>query len=227
MPNHKSRDMAQTRNIQCLILPFPAQGHMNPVLQFSKHLQHKGIKPTLVTTKFMFNTTTRKLSDSIPIETISDGHDDGGISSAESSKAYVEAFKQVGSKTLADLIEKRWGLGYPDVCLVYDPHLPWALDVAKKYGMLGVAFFTQSCAVDTLYYNAYHGLLQLPVVENEINVPGLPTLNPSDLPSFLYAYGSYPIFLDVVLNQFSNLEKADWLLCNTFDKLEQEVSDYY
>jgi hypothetical protein len=39
-----------------LVLPFPTQGHINPMLQFSKRLASKGVKVTLATTVFIFNT---------------------------------------------------------------------------------------------------------------------------------------------------------------------------
>ncbi|KAJ6973568.1 hypothetical protein NC653_033794 [Populus alba x Populus x berolinensis] len=35
-----------------LVLSFPAQGHINPMLQFSKRLEHKGVKVTPITTRF-------------------------------------------------------------------------------------------------------------------------------------------------------------------------------
>jgi pathogen-inducible salicylic acid glucosyltransferase len=40
----------------CLVLTYPTQGHINPMLEFSKRLEHKGVKVTLVTTYFISNT---------------------------------------------------------------------------------------------------------------------------------------------------------------------------
>jgi len=31
--------------------------------------------------------------------------------------------------------------------------MPWALDVAKNFGLLGVPLFTQSCSVTSIYYS--------------------------------------------------------------------------
>ncbi|CAD6214104.1 unnamed protein product [Miscanthus lutarioriparius] len=39
-----------------LIVPFPAQGHMNPMVQFAKRLASKGVATTLVTTRFIQRT---------------------------------------------------------------------------------------------------------------------------------------------------------------------------
>ena len=50
----------------------------------------------------------------------------------------------IGSKTLADLIIKHKNTANPIDCTIYDPFLPWALEVAKKFGIFGAAFFTQT-----------------------------------------------------------------------------------
>lgn len=102
--------------------------------------------------------------------------------------------------------------------------MPWCLDLAKKFGLVGAVFFTQSCAVGSIYYHVQRGLIKVPVTETEISVPGLPLLEHQDLPSFVSDFGSYPSALfHLLVDQFSNIDKADWVLCNTFYELEQEV----
>lgn len=108
------------KKAHCLVLSYPAQGHINPMLQFSKRLQHKGVKVTLSTTYFISKSIHRDSSSSIPLETISDGFDDGGIAQAESIQAYLERFWQVGPKTLSELVEKMNGSDFPLDCVVYD-----------------------------------------------------------------------------------------------------------
>ncbi|XP_075648343.1 mogroside I-E synthase-like [Castanea sativa] len=211
----------------CLVLSYPTQGHLNPMLEFSKRLEHKGVKVTLVTTRSM-SKTIHKEASSIALETISDGFDEGGIAHAESIQAYLERFWQVGSQTLAELLEKlsSSSSGNPVDCIVYDAFLPWALDVAKKLGLVGAVFFTQSCAVDNIYYHVHKGLLKLPLSEPEILLPGLPPLQPQDMPSLIYDLNTYPAFFDMLVSQFSNVDKADWVLCNTLYELEPEVVDW-
>ncbi|PRQ22264.1 putative UDP-glucuronosyl/UDP-glucosyltransferase [Rosa chinensis] len=188
----------------CLVLPYPSQGHINPLFQFSKLLDHKQIKVTLVTTRFTSKTMHRG-SSGIELETISDGYDEGWRDKAESIQAYIERFWQVGPETLTELLEKLSSSGCPVDCIVYDSVMPWALDVAKKFGIVGAAFFTQSCVVDNIYYHVNKGLLKLPLSESETSLPGMPPLRPVDFPSFMYDLGSYPAYFDVVLGQFSNV----------------------
>ncbi|XP_022734282.1 UDP-glycosyltransferase 74F2-like [Durio zibethinus] len=209
-----------------LAIPYPSQGHINPMLQFSKRLSSRGLKATFATTLFIFQTMKpESFGSDIEIDTISDGCDEGGFSEAESIQDYLKGLEAAGSKTLVELIIKHKNSSHPFDCIVYDALLPWALDVAKQFGIVGAAFFTQACAVDYIYYYAYHGLLSLPVSSVPVSLPGLPLLDLRDLPSYIYVAGSYPSYFKLVLNQFSNAEKADFILINTFYKLEQEAVD--
>ncbi|XP_043712204.1 mogroside IE synthase-like [Telopea speciosissima] len=209
-----------------LVLPFPSQGHINPTLQFSKRLVSKGLKTTLAVTIFISKSMKAK-SSSVGIETISDGFDDDGFTKVDSFQTYLSCLKERGSQTLTVLINKLNDSGYPIKCLVYDSFLPWALDVAKEFGLVTASFFTQSCAVDNIYYHVQRGLLSIPPPDQSstVSVPGLPPLEPQDLPSFLLV-GSNPVYLALLVNQFSNLDEADWVLVNTFDKLENEVVEW-
>lgn len=207
-----------------LVLPYPVQGHINPLLQFSKRLQHKGIKVTLVLTRFASKTFQGE-SGSVAIDTISDGYDEGKLEE-ESTEAYFTRFKLVGSQTLASLIDKHGGAGDPIDCVVYDAFLTWALDVAKESGLVGVPFFTQASAVNNIYYHVYKRCVDVPLSGMSISIPGLPVLEPSDTPSFVYDYAKYPAIFDLVVNQFSNVDKADCILFNTFYELEKEVCSF-
>ncbi|KAK3415135.1 hypothetical protein EUGRSUZ_H00695 [Eucalyptus grandis] len=211
-----------------LILPFPAQGHVNPMLQFSKRLVSKGLKATLALTVHLAGSMQPDPSSSIDLETISDGHDLGGFMGAKSIEAYQTDFRDVGSRTLAELIHKLDRLGRPLDAVIYDGFLPWVLDVVKQCDKLGVVFFTQTCAVNNIYYHVQRGLLPLPLPlsEGSVRVPGLPPLKPWEAPSYVYKLGLYPAFYDMLINQSTNVDDADFVLFDTFYELEKEVVDW-
>ncbi|KAL6271054.1 hypothetical protein ACE6H2_027965 [Prunus campanulata] len=227
--------MDNREKAHCLVLFYPVQGHINPMLQFSKRLEQKGLKVTLVTTRSVQKAMHGGAGEqsqssffSIALETISDGYDEGGASQAESIEAYLDCFRKIGSQCLAELIEKLSGSSHPADCLVYDPCMSWALDVAKRVGIAAAAFFTVSCTVTNIFSLVHNGQLKLPLnLDSEILLPGLPPLQPSDTPSFIYVPESYHAFLKLAVDQFSNLDKADWVFCNTFYELEQEVVEYW
>ncbi|GFY99456.1 hypothetical protein Acr_13g0008560 [Actinidia rufa] len=211
-----------------LVLPYPAQGHINPMLQFSKRLVARGLRATLATTVHLAATTLLHPSAAaIAVETISDGFDHGGYAQAKSPEDYLDQFRTTGAQTLTQLITRLNSSGPRVDALIYDGFLPWALDVAQQFGLVGAIFFTQSCAVNNIYYHAYEGLIRLPLSDGRpVLVPGLPPLEPWETPSFVSDYGSYPGFYEMVVNQFSNIEKVDWVLFNSFYELEEEVVDW-
>ncbi|CAA7050523.1 unnamed protein product [Microthlaspi erraticum] len=198
-----------------LAVPYPAQGHTTPIRQFCKRLHSKGLKTTLTLTSFLFNSIKPDTTGPISIATISDGYDHGGFGSAGSIGEYLQNFKTFGSKTIADIIRKHQSSDNPITCIVYDAFMPWTLDLAREFGLAAAPYFTQSCAVNYVYYLSYinHGSLKLPVKD-------LPFIELQDLPSFVSVPGSYPAYLEMVLQQFTNFEKADFVLVNTFQDLD-------
>ncbi|KAK4435691.1 UDP-glycosyltransferase 74F2 [Sesamum alatum] len=167
----------EARKPHCL--SFPLQGHVNPILQFSKRLQHKGrTRVTLVVTKFFLKTAQDFPAFSFPVETFSDGFDDGLDEKLEPEESYRRCW-EVGSATLAQLLEKLSSSGCGVDWLIYDPFYPWALVVAKKFGLTAAMFFTQSNSVNSIYFHAHMGELKLPLSEAQVRISGrLPALKP-------------------------------------------------
>ncbi|KAF5741332.1 UDP-glycosyltransferase 74F1-like [Tripterygium wilfordii] len=116
--------------------------------------------------------------------------DDGGFALAENDEVYLRTFKAVGSQTLTELFKKLKDSGVSIDAIIYDGFLPWALDAAKQFGVLGAVFFTQSCAVNSLYYYAKRGKLPVPLLEPTVSLPGSPLLKASETPSFLWFISS-------------------------------------
>nr|UXM20077.1 UGT54 [Panax notoginseng] len=148
---------------------------------------------------------------------------EGGRAQAPSPSVYYAKFQQIGSETLTKLIEnlKTHHQSCPIDCIIYDANLPWLIGVVKNVKLIVAAFFTQSCAVGNIYHQLQQGLIRLPLVGQEVVVPGLPPLEPADMPSFVYRLESD--ILDILLNQFAQIDKVDWVFFNTFYKLEEEV----
>ncbi|XP_065628832.1 mogroside IE synthase [Quercus suber] len=210
------------RETHILLFAYPVQGHINPMLQFSKRLASKGLRVTFVTTTSIGNSMQVLPSHSINVEIISDGSEEA--EDAESIDASLERYKLHVSQSLPKLIEKHYSSRYPPKVLLYDSVMPWALEIARKIGIDGVPFFTQSCVVNAINYHANHGAIQMPIEEGaSISLPLIPSLGFDDLPSFLCDKGLYQAWLKLALNQFSNFQEANWLLCNTFNELENEI----
>ncbi|KAI8011937.1 UDP-glycosyltransferase 74B1 [Camellia lanceoleosa] len=205
-----------------IVLPYPSQGHINPLLQFAKHLASKGVKATLATTHYTVKSICAR---NIAVEPISDGFDDGGFTQARTEDVYLKSLRDNGSRSLSQLIEKYEDSKFPINCVVYDSFFPWALDVAKTHGIYGAPFFTNSASVCSIFCRVHHGVVRLPMKEEELPLmmPGMPPMNLVDLPSFVQAPESYPAYLAMQLTQYSNLDKADWVFGNSFEELEGQV----
>ncbi|KAL5578597.1 hypothetical protein UlMin_011039 [Ulmus minor] len=188
-----------------LALPFPAQGHINPMFQFSKRLVSKGLKVTLLVAFLNNPESIPHQAGKIKVETISNPTQGEALKKIE---GFLEFFQEVVSINLGQVIEKQRNMGNPISCLVYDSVLPWALDIAKQFGLIAAPLFTQPCA------DSKSGL---------ISMAGLPQLEIFDLPSFFSDVKSYPTMLGHMTRQFSNFREADCILVNTFESLEEEV----
>ncbi|KAM3702243.1 hypothetical protein ACJW31_04G011300 [Castanea mollissima] len=213
------------RKTHILVIPYPVQGHINPMLQFSKRLATKGARVTLVATSTIRNSMQAlQGASSVNIKIISDGSE--GEETVESLIATVDRFKDVVSQSLAEYIEKLNSSKYPPKFIVYDCALPWALDVARKYGIDGAPFYTQSCAVNVVYYHFKKGTVRLPVEEPTVSLPSMPKLAINDLSSLLSNPSSYPPLLNLFLDQFSNFLEAKWIFFSSFKELELEVVNW-
>ncbi|XP_076949694.1 UDP-glycosyltransferase 74G1-like [Bidens hawaiensis] len=217
--NHKIK-----KSPHVLLIPYPSQGHINPIIQFGKRLISKGVKTTLITTIYTLNSTPshNTTTTSIEIKAISDGFDKGGYTSADSAESYLKSFKETGSKSLGDLIKTLQSEGNIINAIVYDSLLIWALDVAKEFGIDCGSFFTQSCAVNTIYYHVHKGLISLPP-GSTVSVPGLPQFECWETPSFLHNYEPNGAWSKTVFGQFENIDQARWVFTNSFYKLEEQV----
>ncbi|KAJ1290439.1 hypothetical protein BS78_02G243300 [Paspalum vaginatum] len=218
------------QSIHVLLLPFPVQGHINPLLQFGKRLAGRsGVRCTLAATRFVIS-STKPTPSSVHVAAFSDGCDSGGPDELGGvGGPYFERLESAGSETLDELLRSEAELGRPVHAVVYDAFLPWAQRVARRGGAACAAFLTQTCAVDILYAHAWAGRVPPPPLRPEVvrDLPGLSSqLEVSDLPTFLTDANFPPSFRELLVNQFLGLDTADHVLVNSFYDLEPQEADY-
>lgn len=86
-----------------LVLPLPLQGHINPMLQFSKRLASKGLKVMLIITPSIAKSMQGQDS-SINLEPIFDGSKEGEM--AVNIDKYFERYKLTMPHNLSNLIDR-------------------------------------------------------------------------------------------------------------------------
>uniref|UniRef100_A0ACD5XU71 Uncharacterized protein n=1 Tax=Avena sativa TaxID=4498 RepID=A0ACD5XU71_AVESA len=214
-----------------VLLPYPSQGHVHPLLQFAKRLAYHGLRPTLAVTRHILATCAPDASalGDVRLAAVSDGCDAGGFGECGDVTAYLSLLESAGSETLADLLRAEAAAGRPVRAVVYDAFLPWARAVAQRHGAAAAAFFTQPCAVNVVYGHVWSERVHVPVEAGStvVRLPGLPALEPEGLPWFLkVGAGPYPSYFEMVMSQFKGLDLADDVLVNSFYELEPEEAAY-
>ncbi|KAK7815173.1 crocetin glucosyltransferase [Quercus suber] len=221
--------MAKQQQSHIVIVTYPAQGHINPALQFAIRLIRMGVHVTFFTT---VSAHRRRMIKSPPpnglsFATFSDGYDDGVIPVDDIGKRW-DQLKRNGSKTLADLIVSTGNKQH----IVYTLLLPWAADVARELHLPSTFLWIQPAMVFDIYYYYFNGFADVITNYNNdcpsssIELPGLPLLTASrDLPSFLLASNPYTYALSIYQDHLEVLEKESnpRILVNTFDALEPEA----
>ncbi|KAK6146379.1 hypothetical protein DH2020_020248 [Rehmannia glutinosa] len=212
-------------NTHVLAIPFPLQGHINPMLQLCNRLSSKGVRVTFVTTVSVSKTLQTKTGsiNLINIETVPD-FTIQEVDGLDIYEIYIRSFRASITNGISDIIKKQRDSGFPVKAIVYDSVIPWSLDIANENGLKGAVLFTQPCAVSSIFYHMHKGTLEISRDEgSEVLLPGMPVMGLKDLPTLVYDMNSYPSLLRLLVEQFSTFEKADWRLFNTFDKLEDEI----
>ncbi|CAL8992062.1 unnamed protein product [Prunus brigantina] len=220
-----------------LLLTYPAQGHINPSLQFAKHLiRTTGAHVTYVTSlsahrRIGNGSTPHGLTYSL----FSDGYDNG-FKDGDDIDHYMSELRRHGAQAITDLIVSSAKEGRPYTCLIYTILLPWAAVVARELHLPSVLVWIQPATVFDIYYYYFSGYKDL--IRNStstthtngalcsIELPGLPqSLASRDLPSFMLDSNLYSFALPLFEEQFEVLEgeTKPIILVNTFDALESEA----
>ncbi|KAH9307212.1 hypothetical protein KI387_035123 [Taxus chinensis] len=232
--------MATLNRPHALLLPFPSQGHVNPMMQLSNILFSRGYYITFVNTEYihdrMLKSESTNFKADFRFETIPDGippelsrtHNQLD----EICKSLVDNCPAHLEKVVNKLKEN------PDVppltCIVYGSFMSWAQKTANRLGIPGIAFWTPSACGSYIYLSASllveNGYIPLKdksyltngYMEEEIScIPGMPLLRMKDVPSFFYDASRY--IFEFLITQTQASMTADFMLINTFDELEEPV----
>ncbi|KAF5465091.1 hypothetical protein F2P56_015122 [Juglans regia] len=219
------------KNRHVLLVTFPAQGHINPGLQFAKRLIRLGAHVTLATSVSAYRRMTKTPTpQGLSFATFSDGYDDMFKPGTDDAEHSMSAINCSASKTLTDLIVSSANEGRPFQYLVYTPLLAWAGNVARELHLPSALLWTQPATVLDIYYYYFNGYGD-DIRKNgtdpsySFQFPGLPLLYGRDLPSFLLDSNTYNFILPSCQEQFEALEKESnpRVLVNNFDALEPEA----
>ncbi|CAL5096146.1 unnamed protein product [Urochloa decumbens] len=231
---------SQQQQPHVLLVSFPLQGHVNPLLRLASRLASQGLLVTFTTFR---HAGLRALPDDdddgagrrIRFEYLRDvsPSDDDDARHYQDPSEMLRHVADVGPAALAALIRRQAGAGRPVSCVVNNPFVPWALDVAAGTGVpCGAMLWIQSCAVLSLYYHFYTSPEAFPSDADPgapvVDAPGLPTVAADELPLMVrpeYARNLWGDMLRAQLGAVGNKKTLSWVLVNTFYGLERSVID--
>ncbi|KAL8536191.1 hypothetical protein ACS0TY_011724 [Phlomoides rotata] len=229
-----------------LVIPYPAQGHIAPVLKLAKLLHHRGFFITFVNTEFNHNRLLRARGpDSVKglpdfqFRTIPDGLPPP--SNADATQDIPLLSQSISKNCLTPFLDLINNLNdshdCPNVsCIVSDGVMSFTLDAAEKLNIPEVLFFTTSACgfMGYLYYPELvsRGLVPFKdescftngYLDTEIDwIPGMKGIRLRDIPTFIRTTDPDDIMLNYNIVQHENASRAKAVIINTFDDLETEV----
>lgn len=149
-------------------IPFPAQGHINPMLKLAKLLHSRGFHITFVNTEFNHRRLLKSRGphalDGLPsfrFETIPDGLPPTDVDATQDIPSLCESTPKHSLAPFKDLLVKL--NSSPEVppvsCVVSDGVMSFTLDAAQELGIPEVLFWTTS-ACGFMGYVHFKGLIE-------------------------------------------------------------------
>jgi len=154
MDNNSNKRMGRPHVV---VIPYPAQGHVLPLISFSRYLAKQGIQITFINTEFNHNRIISSLpnsphedyvGDQINLVSIPDGLEDSPEERNIPGKL-SESVLRFMPKKVEELIERMMAEtsgGTIISCVVADQSLGWAIEVAAKFGIRRTAFCPAAAA---------------------------------------------------------------------------------
>ncbi|GLJ08757.1 hypothetical protein SUGI_0095200 [Cryptomeria japonica] len=218
--------------LHAVMVPFPVQGNINPLMNLAHLLSSRGVFITFVNTECSHNRMSTAAAESSKFKflVIPDGlpPDHGRFSKLPE---YLNALEKLGPILEHHLLCSLTDGTPPITCIISVNFMSCTYEVANKLGVPRVIFWTMCAASSIAQCNA-HLLLSsghIPVkVENLKKadkvitcLPGnLPPLLPSDLFSFYRAADTSDVLLQWALRESEFQNKGDYVLVNTFDGVD-------
>ncbi|GLJ51060.1 hypothetical protein SUGI_1086980 [Cryptomeria japonica] len=214
-----------------VVVSYPAVGHSNPMLQFSKSLASRGVLVTFVTFNFyqakviQAMECLQRLNLDVRFECIPGGlfEEKPTLDTSINLSVFLHMQNNMDGSGLEHLIRRLSADAPPVCCIIYNSFLPWVRHVANKFKIPQALFWTQSAAVFSIYHHFQKGegwdCTRIP--ENVI-IPGLPELKMCDIPS---AFRDTSGFVNYYLRQLESVKDVSWVIANTVYELERETID--
>lgn len=236
--------MSVDERVNVLMVSMALQGHMNPMLKFAKHLISKGVHVTIATTEDGRHRMLKKTKPSNANSNNSNNNnknnlkfsDNSGIELAFFSDGLSLGFDRSDTESLVNTTREKGSTNFSTLltgltkvrkyaCVVVNPFVPWAIDVAAEHGIPCAMLWIQASATYSIYYRYLKNINSYPNLEDpneKVHLPGLPPFEVKDIPSFILPSTPYH-FRHLIRGLFEALNKVNWVLGASFYEIEKEI----
>ncbi|KAL2329885.1 hypothetical protein Fmac_017466 [Flemingia macrophylla] len=189
-----------------MVLPFPAQGHVNPLMSFSKRLTKHGFRVTFVNTDFIHKRVASATNlvnlegSAVRLVSVPDGL--GPLDDRNDLANLSLAILRVMPSAIEKLIRDINGGSEKISAIVVDLNMAWALEIAHNLGLKGVVFCPSSAAIFVLQDNipklVQDGILDkhgFPITKGKFQLsPAMPIMEEASFP--WYSMGDTTVELE-------------------------------
>ncbi|KAF8406050.1 hypothetical protein HHK36_008130 [Tetracentron sinense] len=230
-------------------IPFPLQGHINPMLKLAKLLHYKGFHITFVNSEFNHQRLLKSRgphslngSPDFQFHTIPDGLPPSHIDATQDIPSLCVSTRDncfVPFRNLLDKLNHTASSNVPPVsCIVSDGVMTFTLKAAEELGIPEVLLWTTS-ACGFMGYVQYKHLIEKGLVllkdESYLTngyldtvldwVPGMKDIRLRDIPTLIRTTDLNDIMLNFIMGEVERDFKASAIILNTFEILERDVLD--
>ncbi|KAE8702700.1 7-deoxyloganetin glucosyltransferase [Hibiscus syriacus] len=231
-------------NSHAVCLPFPVQGHINPMMQLAKLLHSRGFHINFVNTEFNHRRLIRsrgveavKGLPNFQFETIPDGLPPSDANATQPVPPLCDSTRRNCFTPFLELLSKLNSSPQvpPVTCILSDAIMTCGTKAAQLIGLPYVQLWTSSTV-------SFMGLLQCKelvqtgvvpfkdehfisdgTLEMPIDIPGMPNMRLKDMPRIIRTTDPKDIMLNFCLEVSQECLEFSSIIFNTFDGLDKEV----
>nr|XP_043605874.1 UDP-glycosyltransferase 83A1-like [Erigeron canadensis] len=216
-----------------LIIPYPAQGHVMPMIELARYLVQQGVKVTFVNTEVTQKAVTSNWQntdgfDDLMMVSIPDGLEPWE-DRTDLCKLTISILETMPGK-LEELIEK---INKEDSnklnCVIADGGMGWAIKVSKKMGIISALFQPASAAslvpalcAQRLIEEGFISNNGIPLKNETIQLSEtMPPIKPQNLPWACFKDSATIEAIFKVVSEVIEVSKmTEWYICNSTIELE-------